>query len=191
MASGYLAPLAIGTGDGPTLTAAAAATCLPVTAKMTFPPNSIQVGSTFRITAQGRISCVVTTPGTARFDIRLGSTVIFDTGALNLNIVAKTTLPWWLDIFLTCRTAGSSGNFFGFGKWTSEAYINTAVATTGPAPGSVISSVSGGPETAPAVGSNVDLTASNTFDMFFTQTVATGSFTVHNFMLESAGLALM
>jgi hypothetical protein len=25
-----------------------------------------------KLTAQGRISCVVTTPGTARFDIRLG-----------------------------------------------------------------------------------------------------------------------
>jgi hypothetical protein len=191
MASGSWTPLAVGTADGPTLTAAAAATALPVTAKFTFPPNSIQVGTTLRIRAQGRISCVVTTPGTARFDLRLGGTVIFDTGALNLNVVAKTTLPWWLDIDATCRTAGSSGNFFGFGKWTSEAYINTAVATTGPAPGSVISSVSGGPETAPAVGGNVDLTASNAFDFFFTQTVATGSFTVHNFVLESGSPALM
>jgi hypothetical protein len=191
MASGYWAPLAIGTGDGPTLTAAAAATALPVSAKITFPPNSIQAGTCLRITAQGRISCVVTTPGTARFDVRLGATVVFDTGALNLNIVAKTTLPWWFDGLLVCRTSGSSGNFFGFGKWTSEAYINTAVGTTGPAPGSIISSVSGGPETAPAVGSNVDLTASNTFDFFFTQTVATGSFTVHNFLLESGSVALM
>jgi len=190
MASGLVTPLAIGVGDGPTLTAASAATCLPVTAKYTFPPNSIMQGSKLRITAFGRISCVVTTPGTARFDVRLGSTVIYDSGALNLNIVAKTTLPWWLDIAITCRTAGSSGSFFGMCKWTSEAYINTAVATTGPAPGSVLSSITG-PETAPAVGANtVDLTASNTFDMFFTQTVATGSFTVHDFLLESLAVGL-
>lgn len=190
MASGYLAPLAIGTGDGPTLTAAAAATCLPVTAKLTFPPNSIQVGSVFRVTAQGRISCVVTTPGTARFDIRLASTVVFDSGAMNLNTTAQTTVPWWLEIFLTCRTAGSSGNFFGFSRFQSVAVVGSSAVTAG-GNGALISSVSGGPGSAPAVGSNVDLTASNTFDMFFTQTVATGSLTVHNFMLESAGLALM
>jgi hypothetical protein len=190
MASGYWAPLAIGTGDGPTLTAAAAATCLPVSAKITFPPNSIQAGSVLRITAKGRISCVVTTPGTARFDVRLASTVVFDTGALNLNTTAQTTVPWWLDLEITCRTAGSSGNFFGFGRFQSVAVVGSAAVTAG-GNGALISSVSGGPGTAPAVGSNVDLTVSNTFDMFFTQTVATGSFTVHNFMLESGSVALM
>ena len=190
MASGYWAPLAIGTGDGPTLTAASAATCLPVSAKITFPPNSIQAGSVLRVTAKGRISCVVTTPGTARFDIRLGATVVFDSGAMNLNTTAQTTVPWWLDLEITCRTAGSSGNFFGFSRFQSVAVVGSAAVTAG-GNGALISSVSGGPGTAPAVGNSVDLTASNTFDMFFTQTVATGSFTVHNFMLESGSVALM
>jgi len=190
MASGYLAPLAIATADGPTLTAASAATCLPVTAKLTFPPNSIQVGSVFRITAHGRISCVVTTPGTARFDIRLGSTVVFDSGPMNLNTTAQTTVPWRLVINLTCRASGSSGNFIGFSDFTTVAVVGSPSVTTG-GNGEFISSVSGGPGSAPAVGGNVDLTASNTFDMFFTQTVATGSMTVHAFLLESAGLALM
>jgi len=194
MAAGIWEPLAISWGDGPTLTAAASASMLPITAKYTFPPNTIQVGTALRITAQGRISCVVTTPGTARFDVRMGSTVVYDSGALNLNIVAKTTLPWWLDIILIARANATNPTatplvMFGFGKWTSEAYINTAVATTGPAPGSVISSITG-PETAPAVGVNAfDNTVSNAFDMNFTQTVATGSFTVHNLMLEAGSVA--
>lgn len=180
--------MTIASGDGPTLTAAAAATCLPVTCKFTFPPNSFAISSALRITAQGRISCVVTTPGTARLDVRLGGTVIFDTGALNLNIVAKTTVPWWFDCLITTRAVGSAGNFFGFGNFISSAVIGAAAATAG-GNGALVSSVSGGPTTAPAVGGNVDLTVANAFDCFFTQTVATGSFTVHNFVLESASIA--
>lgn len=189
MASGYVSPLAISSADGPTLTAAAAASCLPVTAYYTFPPNGISIPSTFRITAAGRISCVVTTPGTARLDIRLGGTVIFDTGALNLNIIAKTTLPWWFDAIISCRATGSTGNFFGFGRFQSEAVIASPLATAG-GNGSILSAVSGGPETAPAVGGAVNITVTNIFDCFFTQTVATGSFTCHNFILESLAPAL-
>lgn len=189
MASGYVAPLAIAAADGPTLTAAAAASCLPVTAKFTFPPNSFAVGSGIRITAAGRISNVVTTPGTARLDVRLGGTVIFDTGALALNTVAKTTLPWLFNGFITCRAVGATGNFFGLGRFQSEAIVGSPLANAGGA-GALLSSVSGGPETAPTVGGNVDLTVANSFDMFFTQTVATGSFTVHQLLLESFAVAL-
>lgn len=192
MASGYWSPIAIGTGDGPTLTAAAAASMVPVTAKFTFPPNGIQVGSALRIRAQGRISCVVTTPGTARFDVRLGGTVCFDSGAMSLNIIAKTTLPWWLEIDMICRAIGSgtSANFFGFSRWTSEAYINTAIATTGPAPGAAMSASASGVDSAPAVGGGFDSTVANTLDVFFTQTAATGSFTCHNLIIETGAIAL-
>lgn len=188
MAAGFWQPQVIASGNGPTLTAAAAATALPVTAKFTFPPNSITIPWAMRITAQGNISCVVTTPGTARFDVRLGGTVIFDTGALNLNTTAKTTVPWWLDCLICSRAIGSSGNFFGFGNFISSAVIGSAAATAG-GNGPLVSSVSGGPTTAPAVGGNVDLTAANAFDFFFTQTVATGSFTVHNFLMETCSVA--
>lgn len=189
MASGLMTPLAIGTADGPTLTAAAAASCLPVTAKYTFAPNTIQQGTWLEIKAMGRISCVVTTPGTARFDIRLGSTVVWDSGPMNLNTTAQTTVPWWLEVNLTCRTAGSTGNFIGFSDFTSVAVVGSPAVTAG-GNGEFISSVSGGPGSAPAVGNNVDLTASNTFDMFFTQTVSTGSLTVHAFKLVSGSIYL-
>ncbi len=190
MASGFWQPLAIASADGPTLTTTAASgfTCLPVTALFTFPPNSFVVGSALRISAQGRISCVITTPGTARFDIRLGGTVAFDTGPLALVPIAKTTLPWWFDAMIVCRAVGATGNFFGFGKFQSEAVVGSPLASTGGS-GSLISAVSGGAETAPAVGGSVNTTVANTFDCFFTQTVTTGSFTVHNFMLESGSIA--
>ncbi len=191
MASGIMTPIAIAVADGPAVTTSAVggATCLPPTAKYTFPPNSINVGTVLRITAQGRISNVVTTPGTARLDIRLGGTVVYDTLALALNTVVKTNLPWWFDAIVICRAVGTGasftlGNFFGFGRLQSESIVGSPLPSTGGS-GSLVA-----PTGVPAIGANVDLTVSNTFDVFFTQTVNTGSFTVHNLVLES-GSALL
>lgn len=188
MAGGFWSPVAIASNDGPTLTAASAASCLPTTAKFTFPPNPFTLPTMLRIAAMGRISNVVTTPGTARIDIRLGSTVIYDTGALTLNAVVKTTLPWWFEAVLTCRAIGATANFFGFGRFEGESVIGSPLSSAGGA-GALISAVSTGPGGAPAVGGNVDLTAATAFDMYFTQTVATGSFTVHQFYLETGTIA--
>lgn len=167
--------------DGPTLTAAAAATCLPATAKYTFPAAYFLIGRKLRIRAQGRISCVVTTPGTARFDVRLGGTVVWDSGALNLNTTAKTNVPWSLDVELICRSIGSStsSTLFGMGKFTSEAVVGAAANTAG-GNASLLC-----PVTAPAVGGGFDSTVQQQLDMYFTQTVATGSMTLHMFSLES------
>src|SRR5437870_2852464 len=89
--------LIVGERDGPTLTSAAAASCIPTPARIILPNNYFEVGKAVKIILMSRISCVVTTPGTARFDVRLGPSgtiVVFDTGALNLNVVAKTTVPF-------------------------------------------------------------------------------------------------
>src|ERR1700678_246801 len=86
---------------GPTLTAAAAASMLIASSpaagqnRFTIPANTFKVGDVLKITATGHMSCAVTTPGTFRFDVRFGSTVVFDTTAIPLNIVAQTTVPWW------------------------------------------------------------------------------------------------
>ena len=169
------------TADGPTLTAAAAASCINTNCKITLPNNFFYIGRMFKVTAQGRISCVVTTPGTARFDVRLGSVVAFDTGALGLNVVAKTTVPFWLEILLTCRAVGSgtSTNLMGIATLQSEAIVGSAVNTVG-GNGSLCAPVG-----APTVGTGFDNTAANTLDLFFTQTAATGSMTVHQFKVES------
>lgn len=169
-------------GDGSALTAAAAASCLPPAAKFTLPANYFNaVGKAIRITAHGRISCVVTTPGTARWDVRLGGTVVADTLAIPLNIVAKTNVPWFLQMIVTARAIGASANLMQGGFWLSEAALNVAVPSTGPGPGGNTLPYN----TAPVVGSNFDSTASQAVDLFFTQTVATGSMTLHQFVLES------
>ena len=174
------APLVIGTVDGPTLTAAAAATCIPVASRIILPNNYWYIGKKLKVTMSGRISCAVTTPGTARIDLRTGPSgtiVAFDSGALNLNIVAKTNVPWWFELDLTCRAVGNgtSTTLFGIGQFDSESVIGSAANTAG-SNGSLLCPVG-----APAVGTGFDNTAANALDFFFTQTVATGSFTVHQY----------
>lgn len=168
--------------DGPTLTAAAAASALPTYAVTTIPAGYWQIGRQWRLRASGRISCVVTTPGTARFDVRLGAVTVFDTLAIPLNIVAKTNVSWHLDVLLTCRSVGTgvSATLFGQGWWLSEANINTALPATGPGPGGCLVPFN----TAPVVGTGFDSTIPNAFDFRFTQTVATGSMTTHQFIVE-------
>jgi hypothetical protein len=169
--------------DGPTLTGAARASCIPTANRIVLPNNFFYIGRAIKVVMSGRISCAVTTPGTARFDICMGSagtTVVFDTLALNLNIVAKTTVPWALEVLLVCRAVGTgtSTTFFPRGQFTSEAVIGSPLPAAG-GNGSLLV-----PVAAPAVGAGMDNTAASALDVFFTQTVATGSMTVHNYQVD-------
>lgn len=178
MAAGYVACLITSKVAGPALTAAAAATALPTAAKITLPAGFWVIGKKIRIKGSGAISCAVTTPGTARLDVRHSAIVIFDGLAFNLNVVAKTNVAFDFEIELTCRAEGSgtSANVMGEGKFTSEAVVGSPLPTVGGS-GSIQLPVA----TAPAVGAGFDSTAAQTLDLFFTQTVATGSFTLHQY----------
>jgi len=168
--------------DGPTLTAAAAASCVPTYIPTSIPAGYWQIGRRWRIKASGRISCVVTTPGTARFDLRMAAITAWDSLAIPLNIVAKTNVLWTLEVNLVCRSVGpsTSTTLFGTGVFLSEANLNTAVPSTGPGPGGQNLPYN----TAPVVGAGFDSTIANAMDFRFTQTVATGSLTVHDFCIE-------
>src|SRR4051812_34094583 len=90
-------------GDGTALTAAAAASCIPAAAKFGLPANFFKyIGQQLIVEASGRISCAVTTPGTARYDLRFGAagTVVADSLAMNLNIVVKANVNWVLRLVL-------------------------------------------------------------------------------------------
>lgn len=168
-------------GDGTALTAAAAATMLPAAAKYTLPANFFDyVGKQLLIKASGRISCAVTTPGTARYDVRFGATVVADTTAMNLNIVAKTNVNWLLELLLTCRAVGTSASLMWQGTWISEAVIGSPLPTVG---GSGVFTLPY--NSAPAVGNTFDSTATQVVDLFYTQTVATASLTLHQYSLIS------
>lgn len=170
--------------DGTANTTGAAASCVPADNVITLPSYYFQVGRVFRVTAYGRISNAVTTPGTARFQVRSGpaaATSIYDTGAISLNIVAKTNVPWILTVIFTCRSVGNGTacTFMGAGEFESEAVVGSLTPANG---GNGVQVV---PTTAPAVGSGIDSTVVNQLDLWFTQTVATGSMTCHLYVVES------
>lgn len=175
---GYQETLIVAQGDGTAVTAAAATTLLPAHAKTTLDPNFWGfVGKQMMIEATGRISSVITTPGTARFDIRMGAAVAFDSQAILLDsVAAHNTVGWYLKILLTCRSVGTTGTLFGQGFWTCEDILGVPAT----APKGVLSAILPW-NAAPAAGTGFDMTVSNTLDMFFTQTAATGSCTLHQF----------
>lgn len=170
--------------DGPTLTAAARASCIPVADRIVLPNGYFDIKRGIRIRIGGRISCVVTTPGTARFDICLGAagtTIVFDTLALGLNIVAKVTVPFTFEVTLACRAigTGTATTFFPLGGFfASEAVVGSPLPSAG---GNGLLNV---PVGTPAVGAGMDNTAASALDVFFTQTVATGSMTVHTYQVD-------
>jgi hypothetical protein len=185
MSLGYWETLASVQADGNALTAAARASLLQGGAKtglFTLAPNKLRVGDALRLRAFGRLSCVVTTPGTARFDLSagVGGTAIFDTLAMPLNIVAKVNVAWNLEVEGIVRAVGNAANIFWHGWWLSEASINTAVPSTGPGPGGQNVPYN----TPPVVGANFDHSVANILDFNFTQTVTTGSVTLHGYDLS-------
>lgn len=181
----YQEVLVCGATDGPTLTTAARASCIPTASRIVLPNSYFYIGRAIRFEMSGRISCVVTTPGTARLDICMGSagiTIVFDTLAINLNVVAQTTVPWYFTVILICRAVGNgtSTTFMPCGgRFASEAVVGAPADTAG---GNGQLNV---PVGTPAVGGGMDNTAASALDVFFTQTVATGSFTVHNYLVTS------
>jgi hypothetical protein len=172
-------------GSGNAVTAAAATSLLTgsaAQAKFTLPANYFnRIGKQLLVKAYGRISTVVTTPGTARYDVRFGSTVVFDGLAVALATAdAYTNQGWELEILLTAFAIGATGNLMGQGRWTS---MNIAGSPATPPKGSLVAMLPW--NSAPAVGANFDTTASQQVDLFFTQTVATGSVTLHQYQLIS------
>lgn len=169
--------------DGSALTGSTTPTSLlPGAAKISLPSNYFQVGKAIRITAQGRVSNIITTPGTLTLDVRFGSVIVFNGGAMALNIVAKTDVTWWFEVILTCRAIGSgtSANMMGIGKWVSESVIGS------PAPSAGGSGLLLLPSSAPAVGTGFDSTSAQSVDLFGTWSLNNAnSIQVHQFLVES------
>ena len=168
--------------DGLSLSSSTTATSiLPAQAKFTLPANTLNIGQSLRIKAAGRLSNIVTTPGTLTLDIKFGSTVIFGGGAMQMSTTSHTTLPWWYEALLTCRAVGSSANFMGQAIATSQCLSLTAVADSTTTPATLLL-----PNSTPAVGNNFDSTTSQVIDMFATFSIANvgNLIQLHQFSLE-------
>jgi len=178
--------LIVAKSDGTALTASVTATSiLPAAARCTIPAGFMQPGKTVRLTARGRVSNIVTTPGTLTLDVRMGPTsniIVWNGGAMALNIVAKTNVTWDFDVLLTCRAEGSgtSANLMGIGQFTSESVIGSPLPSAGGA-GTLLL-----PSSAPAVGTGFDSTVAMVVDLFATWSLNNAnSIQVHQYMLEA------
>jgi hypothetical protein len=150
--------------DGTALTASVAETSIiSALHKYTLPANFCDtVGKKFRVTAFGRVSNVVTTPGTLTLRLKFGSIAVFTSGAMSINIVAKTNVGWKLDLLCEVRSIGIStaATVFGQGTWASESVIGAGVPTATGCGVHVLPY-----NTAPVVGAGFDSTASQVLDL--------------------------
>lgn len=185
----YESVYAFNQGDGSALSNSTTPTSLlPSAAKFKIWANYFEsLGKSIRVTAHGRISTVVTTPGTLTLALRFidsaaTSVDVFTSGAMMLNTTAQTNTPWILDATIMCRSVGSAATLFGFGKWTSHAVIGAAAIGTGGATTQMLPYNS-----APAVGTAFNATLENQIDLFATWSVAnaSNSITLHSFLIES------
>jgi len=151
--------------DGAALTASTTPTSiLHASAKCALPANFFYVGRRLTLKACGRVSNIVTAPGTLTLDVRLGGVIVANGGAMALNIVAKTNVPWMLQWELTCRAIGATttANIMHQGIWSSESVIGSALPTAGGAGQHML------PNAAPVVGTGFDSSAAQTLDLFAT-----------------------
>lgn len=161
--------------DGTALTNSTSATSLlPASASEAF-IGAGQVKPRFSLLFEfsGRISTVVTTPGTLTLDLRAGSTAIFSSGAMTMNTTAQVNVHWVLRGELVCRVTGTgtSTTFFPKGCcWKSHAVIGSPAPTAGGAGEHMLPY-----NTAPAVGTGIDLSASSLLGLYGTWSVASAS----------------
>lgn len=160
---------------------------LPTPAVYTLPANFFSVGKVLRITATGQLGNIVTTPGTLTLDVRFNTTpiVVFNGGAIQLSSTAHTTLPFWLQIMLTCRAIGSgtSANLIGQGSIISQAVsftVNADLSTSNTIGGTLI------PNTVPTVGTGFSSVVANTVDLFGVFSLNNANaIQVHQYTLEA------
>lgn len=180
----WVEPFNVVAVDGTALTASVTATSiLPAGSKFTLPSTFFDSvnGKTLRVRASGRITTVVTTPGTLTLELRFGSVVVFASGAMTLNIVAQTNVNWIYEAELVIRTVGAStsATILGQGEFKSHAVIGSPAPTAGGAGTHMLPY-----NTAPVAGTGFDSTAAQTVDLYATWSISNAnSIQVHQFSL--------
>lgn len=179
--------LAVALGDGTAVTAAGrtslTAGALSSSSRITLPPNTLKTKDVINLKATGRISSVITTPGTARFDLAFGTslgTAVMDSQAIALDpAIAHTNAGWILDMWGTVRVEGNAANIFWQGTWSCEDIVGVSAGAVPRAIAAAMLPYG----VAPSVGANFDNTVLQPIDLNFTQTLATGSCQLHQYIL--------
>jgi hypothetical protein len=188
MSVGYWETLATQLVDGPTITAAAQASCIDNTARYTMAANRLRIGDVLRLTAFGRLSSPVTTPGSFNWALTWGvnnATKIFDTLPLAGNTTVQSNVPVFIQAEGIVRAVGpapglAAAKMFWGGMVASTAFVNVAAPATGPWAGVVSVPYN----VAPVVSTGFDSTVVTTIDFCYQPTVTGASFTLHTYTLS-------
>lgn len=184
---GYQSTLVEMQSDGTALnTSTTETSILNAQAKIFLPSGYInRVGKRLCLRASGRISNIVTTPGTLTLRFKLGPTAniaVATSQAIQLNAVAKTNVSWWLDLSMLVRSigGGTSATIFAQGTWESEAMVGSPLPSAGGVGAAVWQA------SAPAVGTGFDSTVANQIDLTarFSVSNAGNAIQCHTFALE-------
>jgi hypothetical protein len=167
-------------------TSATETTLLPAVTKIVLPGGYInRIGKRFRVTASGRVSNIITTPGTLTFKFKLGPTAniaVATSQAIQLNAVAKTNVSWFLALVMTTRAIGSgtTATLFPEGYWLSESVVGSGLPSAtgaGAAPWQAAT---------PVVGTGFDSSVANQVDLTATFSISNvgNAIQLHTFALE-------
>lgn len=155
---------------GPSLTAGTAASMLITPAagqtRPTIPANWIGYGTRITFDAAGILTTAASSPGTATWDLRLGSTVVASTQATATLPVSMASWKWAVHFDVTARSVGvtTSAQFWSQGWVTYAATASTDNFFQFP--------IGTNP---PVLGTGFDSTVPNVLDSFFTESVATAT----------------
>jgi hypothetical protein len=181
---GYQTTIVEAQSDGTAVTGTTEATLLPGAARIFVPSGYMnRVGKRFAVRASGRISNIVTTPGTLTLRMKLGPTAniaVAASSAIQLNAVAKTNVSWYLDLTMTLRSigAGTTAALFAMGTWTSESVVGSPLPSAGGA------GTAQWQASAPAVGTGFDSTVDNLLDLTAQFSLTGNSIQLHTFAFE-------
>jgi hypothetical protein len=181
---GYQTTLIEAQSDGTAVTATTEGSLLPGAAKIFIPSGyHNRIGKRYAVRASGRISNIVTTPGTLTLRFKHGPTAniaVAQSSAIQLNAVAKTNVSWYLDLTFTLRSIGNgtAGTFFAMGTWTSESVVGSPVPASGGA------GTAQWQASAPAVGTGFDTSIDNQIDLTAQFSLTGNSIQLHTFALE-------
>jgi hypothetical protein len=99
----------------------------------TIPGGYMTTGKVLKYLLWGRVSTVVTTPGTITFRLRWGGVAgvaVIASKAQRPKTTVSTNMAGWLEMFVICRSSGVTGTMLGMGQCQLSNTIGDAQAAT-------------------------------------------------------------
>jgi hypothetical protein len=171
---GYVGPIIVSQGDGPTLSGSSSRTLLlQDQALATLGAQQIDaIGRRFVVRGFARLSTAGSSPGTLTFDLQLGSVIIAASQALAL-ATSQSNITLRFEWELIARAVGATASFIHSGEFKSDALTGGPLILV--------------PASAPAVGNTFNSSDAAKLGLYgtFSSNSGSNSLTVHGYSVES------